>query len=742
MQYPAILLSLTILTTASMVYSLDLQFSHFPLLTDRSDVLPLPPSATQAQARPTGRPGLVGLDQRDSLLALLGGSDDEVDENEDDGGERQRQKMSRKFDSFSDESTVRISRSRSISPPRKVININDQVESDNKIKQRKIQRRFRHRFDEVEKFVKNDDTYIDNTDSEDNDIADTITNPKVRARSKEVVLKRRKTVKKNKIKTIDSQDKKLDNKDSDEDGGSLRQRRLRVRPVRPEAISLMLPQSVKIATKAQHDAKKDFASQRIRPRKKVNKEAVDRPTESETLSRFRTNNKDIRSKVTQNTKQTANKNTMSPQIPRLLHSKATSVPVTTEQQTIEPLNIDSARIQQPQMTDINTKKNLLSRQDRPTPKNDMIVSNFKINEIAEIATTNPSDQAGTVDGIFLPTIRNLVSKKSRKRLRKVVSKNRDDGAELDEVSTTSRNIENVSQLKFRLKQNPRNSIETGFSGADSKTDINVTERKNRIKSRGRLRGSVRSFSPLFNRETTSVTPLSTSTSTTMTTVTTTTTTTTITTITTTGTTTTSTTSTTTRTTSTTTTATTSTSTVKVALVNTYKLDEVDQDSTTNNINPYRSRGGIRNRVSTERTIHEDVTVGRSYAVTSDLTSFYDLEKALEHAEKTWAQDPFRKLTGLPGKPIFDIDYSKNPATSNEVSSIADLSRNIVPSKINNSRGRQKPVNQRGIPPRADVTAPVSIIINQSDQSRISQRTDSEPIESFLWTPALLKQFQS
>ena len=43
-----------------------------------------------------------------------------------------------------------------------------------------------------------------------------------------------------------------------------------------------------------------------------------------------------------------------------------------------------------------------------------------------------------------------------------------------------------------------------------------------------------------------------------------------------------------------------------------------------------------------------------------IAPFYDLEKALRHAELTWAQDPFGN-TDLFQKPVFDIDFSKNPA---------------------------------------------------------------------------------
>ena len=42
---------------------------------------------------------------------------------------------------------------------------------------------------------------------------------------------------------------------------------------------------------------------------------------------------------------------------------------------------------------------------------------------------------------------------------------------------------------------------------------------------------------------------------------------------------------------------------------------------------------------------------------------YSIEKALSHAELTWAADPFRNSVSKTGKPNFNIDFSKNPASS-------------------------------------------------------------------------------
>lgn len=40
---------------------------------------------------------------------------------------------------------------------------------------------------------------------------------------------------------------------------------------------------------------------------------------------------------------------------------------------------------------------------------------------------------------------------------------------------------------------------------------------------------------------------------------------------------------------------------------------------------------------------------------------YDIEKALSHAELTWAADPFRKVVSKNGIPDFNIDFSRNPS---------------------------------------------------------------------------------
>merc|ERR1712032_987270 len=147
------------------------------------------------------------------------------------------------------------------------------------------------------------------------------------------------------------------------------------------------------------------------------------------------------------------------------------------------------------------------------------------------------------------------------------------------------------------------------------------------------------------------------------------------------------------------------------------------------VNPFRSRGGRPiEKTSTAQTIGTQHTIGSSPVV---LTPFFDLQRALEHAEKTWAQDPFRKIKGLPGKPVFDIDYTKNPATSyNELdTTLYDLGRKRQKSEnlVRTSIKRNDPqIRQRSRE-------------NHRSASNTEFLDISNPLETFLWTPALLRE---
>ena len=152
------------------------------------------------------------------------------------------------------------------------------------------------------------------------------------------------------------------------------------------------------------------------------------------------------------------------------------------------------------------------------------------------------------------------------------------------------------------------------------------------------------------------------------------------------------------------------------------------DFTTERIlNPFRSRGGRPTEKTT--TVKRVTNLPKTESSPVVLTPFFDLEKALEHAEKTWAQDPFRRITGLPGKPVFDIDFTKNPATSyNELATpLYDLRRA--------GRNKKKSVNHGRNDPQVSPSSRETLRASSSTEIFDVRKS----IESFLWTPALLKE---
>ena len=103
--------------------------------------------------------------------------------------------------------------------------------------------------------------------------------------------------------------------------------------------------------------------------------------------------------------------------------------------------------------------------------------------------------------------------------------------------------------------------------------------------------------------------------------------------------------------------------------------------------------------------------------------FYDLEKALQHAELTWAADPFRNQDRpLPGKPSFDIDYSKNTGGQ----------ENTDNTEKRFAQQEEETVNTREIT-RTEYDAPVHSLDEYDEQDNI----ELVPIEALTWTPALL-----
>ena len=155
---------------------------------------------------------------------------------------------------------------------------------------------------------------------------------------------------------------------------------------------------------------------------------------------------------------------------------------------------------------------------------------------------------------------------------------------------------------------------------------------------------------------------------------------------------------------------------------------------------------------------------------------YDLEKALKHAEITWAQDPFRKKSSIPGKPSFDIDFSKNPAEHknqkpieivNIQYEIRDPRKPLIVKGAStyiekiydseeNYRSNNKPVENKSsvlnprntfsrTKPKHDIKRydpPLEKLVKEShiDESSTITQEDSEfSIEDLTWTPALLRR---
>jgi len=103
--------------------------------------------------------------------------------------------------------------------------------------------------------------------------------------------------------------------------------------------------------------------------------------------------------------------------------------------------------------------------------------------------------------------------------------------------------------------------------------------------------------------------------------------------------------------------------------------------------------------------------------------FYDLEKALKHAELTWAADPFRNQDQpLPGKPSFDIDYSKNTGGQEKTDN----------TEKRFAQQEEETVNTREIT-RTEYDTPVHSLDEYDEQDNI----ELVPIEALTWTPALL-----
>eukprot|EP00092_Neocalanus_flemingeri_P058540 GFUD01069754.1.p1 GENE.GFUD01069754.1~~GFUD01069754.1.p1 ORF type:complete len:997 (-),score=272.36 GFUD01069754.1:175-3165(-) len=149
----------------------------------------------------------------------------------------------------------------------------------------------------------------------------------------------------------------------------------------------------------------------------------------------------------------------------------------------------------------------------------------------------------------------------------------------------------------------------------------------------------------------------------------------------------------------------------------------------------------------------------SELVQADIPS-YDLKKALKHAELTWAQDPFRQASSVPtGKPIFDIDFSKNPAGSNNFQPISTVAVEIRDPSFQEAK---QPMTNISHPPqisestkeikirRTKNVSPHTSAILDADTNTFAVVTHTKgdakqdiprllSIEDLTWTPALLRR---
>ena len=643
------------LTTAS----LGLQFSHFPPVSRRSDQLPPPGEAGEARS-PTGRPGLLAQqDQRDHLLALLAapgpsGAPGPPGPQETQG--RPRQKMtSRLLEqslALAGLGRSRTSQSSQSSPQLAVRKLN---------LQRRLRGPARH-LNSLNVGEKIEKSLVLRA------------RPRARTRSGPQVGQQRIANRKKIVKKLKVQEGKKEGNEVDP-GKGLIQRRVRVKPQRKST-------NANVEAEAKVDADKVAGRQfqrRLRPRlEEIKEESRGEVISSRlsTLARSRPSNKD-RDDISgpaggPGAGAGASKYEVEPQLSTLRPENSSRRP------TIESLNIDPRRTQPrkyPASSDVSDSLT--------TSKPPLTI------QLTESRPTSSVTEKGfsLLEERFLPTIRNLISKKSRKRFRKIKT-----NAKSGRRRLKGENDLIIDTAKFREKQNLNLETTTTLVNLITTTTtlINLITSSQPVapalRKIGRARGGggarnkqiseETATTNINSRKTTTGPPTTTSTTTTTSTITTST------------------------TTSTTTTSTTTTTTKEserdVVRVSTVPNDEVEERTV---YNPHKSR------VSSRRN---EITGSQLNPLT------YDLEKALKHAELTWAQDPFRKTTGLPGKPIFDIDFSKNPSGPPVRSSVR--SREISSSNL-----------RVPAPVRPQTASPSP----SSDRSR-------KPLETILWTPAQLR----
>ena len=658
------------------------QFSHFPAVSSRSDNVPLP----AVEVRPTGRPGLLDHSQKEELIALLTAPD--LSEASEAGpGARPRQKMSRTR--MAEESlagatqeVVRLSRSK-VSLPSPSGRSSGRTRTLS-------QRRFRIK-EEIDGTERSLNTV--NVDDDDRDKS----RSRLRGRNKNVISKiatKNDASRKNKIgnrkkiiKKIRTQEENFKSEKDVEPGSGLFQRRIRVKPQRTNENTKTNPElQTEYVKEKDPNVGRQF-QRRLRPRlKEENKEDRSGALVS---ARARAASQDRR----QPTRQTANKYEIEPQ-------KSSFKPVNTSSQpTIESLNIDPRRAEQ--------RNHLTAIETSSAPQ----IPSTQIVDIQTIPLDIPTTENSIKFdlGSFLPTIRNIISKKSRKRLRKVKNNSK---ATRRRFNSENELIIDATGFREKLNRNEYSTTTTLVNLISTTTTLVnlITSKHTDLRQNFRARaGSHKQIQP---EEVTTLTSTSTSTTTTTTT-----------------------------TTTSTTTITTTTTTVPSTLQTTElggssppstTVISVTEDITTIH-NPHKSR------VSSRRNEIEESSA-------SDSPLYYDLEKALRHAELTWAQDPFRKSSGLPGKPSFDIDFSKNPAAKSRGTPppplpmrshsdpIPSPSRQTRRKLSTNVRGQSPPQRQssptrQSPPPKSPKSPP---------QTSSSAGRSRRPLESLLWTPALLR----
>ena len=177
------------------------------------------------------------------------------------------------LDSLSEESTVRLSRSRPVASKLRLSIGVKKLREQAKQERRKGSRRFRHRIDNLVESEEDDGDNVDNTFVK-NVLKSPVSTSKVRVRSREGALKRRKGLKKNKINMLTKEEDSEERGEKESSSERFKQRRFRGRLLgQKEEITLNVSKQQQQQQEAM--TKSEFANRlqrRLRPRKKVHQE--------------------------------------------------------------------------------------------------------------------------------------------------------------------------------------------------------------------------------------------------------------------------------------------------------------------------------------------------------------------------------------------------------------------------------------------------------------------------------------